>query len=53
MIKHQHNQVNYQHADINTQGISAIPEIQEMHSVNVISPFIIETKELFYADIHT
>ena len=24
-----------------------------MHSVNVISPFIIETKELFYADIHT
>ena len=23
-----------------------------MHSVNVISPFIIETKEHFYADIH-
>ena len=38
--------------DINTQGISAIPETRKMHSVNVISPFIIETKEYFYADIH-
>ena len=37
---------------IDPQGISAIPETQKMHSVNVISPFIIETKEHFYADIH-
>ena len=39
--------------DIDTQGISSIPEKQKMHSVNVISPFIIETKEHFYAGIHT
>ena len=38
--------------DINTQGISAILETQKMHSVIVISPFIIETKEHFYADVN-
>ena len=38
--------------DIDKQSISAIPEMQKMHSVNIISPFTIETKECFYADIH-
>ena len=34
--------------DMDTQGISAIPEMQKIYSVNVISPFIIE---IFNADI--
>ena len=38
--------------DIDTKGVSAIPEMQKMHSINVIFPSIIETKEDFYSDIH-
>ena len=44
--------MSFHQIDIIAQGISAIPETQKMHSVNVISPFIIEIKEHFYADVN-
>ena len=42
--------------DNDTVGISAIPATQKMHSLKVISPFVVETKEHYYKDaklVHT
>ena len=42
--------------DSDTVGISAIPATQKMHSLKVISPFVVETKEHYYIDaklVHT
>ena len=39
-----------------TVGISAIPATQKMHSLKVVSPFVVETKEHYYKDaklVHT